>query len=171
MAQKTLGIKKTTKSSPKAYQVFEGVVRDILFSPQQRTFRVNIDSQNKGLEEREVSFLPSNAYYEGIPVYVDVPKLAPANIWMLESLFSKEQVLITLLRRNRVIDTSFVKDLLKENHLVFYLNSNKTFLLANNSELFQNDFGKLTKINGIAAFKQFGIEKLEEAKEKGYVRL
>lgn len=84
--------------------------------------------------------------------------------WMIESLFG---VKIS----QQFLYDELVEDLFKNASFEFYINKEKNTLFSQKNELLEHDFGKLTTISALNAFKKYGIETLEKAKEKVYVKL
>lgn len=88
----------------------------------------------------------------------------PEDAWLITSFF------------NVKIDYKFLKDSLVENlfenaNFIFFLNQNNDYLFIDTSELIEHDFGKLHPISAIEALKKFGLKRLEDAKEKSYIRI
>lgn len=86
------------------------------------------------------------------------------NAWMIESLFGVKISYIFL-------NDELVEDLFKNANFCFYQNSEKTHLFSTHSDLLEHDFGSLSPISAFDALKFYGIENLEKAKEKLYIRV
>lgn len=84
--------------------------------------------------------------------------------WQIESLFG-----IKIDKEFLTID--FVENLFKNADFEFYVNKAETHIFSQKNELLEHDFGKLKSISALEAFQKYGIELLEKAKEKVYVKL
>ena len=88
----------------------------------------------------------------------------PEDTWLLSAFFD---VKIDF----DLLNDSIIENLFENAHFNFYLNEDEKFLFICTSEILEHDFGKLHPISGIDALKNFGLQKLEVAKEKGYVKV
>lgn len=107
-----------------------------------------------------------------IPFYISPGKyLTQYNqFWFLESLLGSD-IIKKALKRRGVVDDQLIERLFSKDKHLYYLNQNRSYLLATSNELLEFDFGTLIPITALEALQQFGLEKMEEAKEKLYVRL
>ena len=69
-----------------------------------------------------------------------------------------------------ISDTSIEKLFAKES-LQFFIDEKENNLFSYTSTLFTKKFGELTALNALSALKEYGIDKLEKASEKGHTRL
>lgn len=111
--------------------------------------------------------LVSQSSTVGVSATIKRLSIKPAitdSIWQIQSLFG-----IKIDREFLTIN--FVENLFKNADFEFYLNKEKTHIFSQKNELLEHDFGKLKSISALDAFHEFGIEVLEKAKEKVYVKL
>ena len=94
----------------------------------------------------------------------------PYDMWYLDSLLGADKV-GRAVKRTRLLDGNTVEKLFARVPFSFYTNASGTYLVSTRNELTEADFGPLQPIRAIDALKRFGLEILEKAKEKGYVRL
>ena len=91
-------------------------------------------------------------------------------LWCLESIIRPDIVQEALLKYS-VLDANFVESLLQQSPYYFYVDSLGKYLLSDDNELFQSDFGALNRLTALEAVQRYGLSLLEESKEKGYVRV
>jgi|GEM_PF-6430328 len=91
-------------------------------------------------------------------------------LWWLEALVGSQTVMQHLKLTKRV-DDRFVEELIEKYRGLYYLDEPQEFLFSTTSELLESDFGRLSSIKPIEALKRFGLEKMEESKEKVFVKL
>ena len=91
-------------------------------------------------------------------------------LWQLESLLGVEQLTKTA-QKHRCIGSQTIEDLFQQASFTFYADTNEAYLFSHNNELYEADFGPLHEINSLDALKKFGLQVLENTKEKGFVRL
>jgi hypothetical protein len=84
--------------------------------------------------------------------------------WFIQSLFGVKI-------DNEFLSMPFIENLFQNADFEFYLNENKTHLFSQKTELLEHDFGKLTTISAFDAWQYYGMEVLEQAKEKMYVKI
>lgn len=96
----------------------------------------------------------------------------PNQPWHLTSLFGPEAVSEALrLKGKQAVDDSLVRYLFRTRPIHFFTNATGTHLFAGENAAFELDFGPLTYLAPLHALQQYGLAKLEAAKEKGYIRL
>jgi hypothetical protein len=91
-------------------------------------------------------------------------------LWLLESLIGKFK-LIEQIKKNPVINSKIIEELFRSAPFSFYLDSESEYLISQNNELNDYQFGPLTEITAFDALRRFGLKKMEMAKEKVYIRL
>ncbi len=101
----------------------------------------------------------------------DTPYLiAPQDLWRLDSLIGSTNV-SRVVRQHPQLDSELIEKLFSDAPFQLYGNADETFLLSTKNELMEADFGPLHAITPLDALKRFGLDMLETAKEKGYVRV
>lgn len=96
----------------------------------------------------------------------------PKQFWLLISLFGEEYIAKKANRQKRlVIDDQNIMKFFEEAEFKFYVDKGGKFLFSNRNELFEMDFGELDELTALEALKKFGLENLENAKEKGYIKI
>lgn len=109
----------------------------------------------------------------GIPVkfYKNSYINSLSEFWKIEALFKKEEI-VSMLQSfaGEISDTSIEKLFAKES-LQFFIDEKENNLFSYNSTLFTKKYGELTALNALSALKEYGIDKLEKASEKGHTRL
>lgn len=109
----------------------------------------------------------------GIPVkfYKNSYINSLSDFWKIEALFKKEEI-VSMLQSfaGEISDTSIEKLFAKES-LQFFIDEKENNLFSYTSTLFTKKYGELTAVNALEALKEYGIDKLEKASEKGHTRL
>ncbi len=72
---------------------------------------------------------------------------------------------------NTPINEDTLRKLFSESKYAFFIDSEVRILSSANSELISESLGPLTKIPILEAVDRFGIDNLEQAREKGYIML
>ncbi|MEA5403188.1 hypothetical protein VB776_09705 [Arcicella sp. DC2W] len=86
------------------------------------------------------------------------------DVWLLDAFFDINVSFDEL-------DDKFIENLFLNADFQFYLNEEENYLFICNSELLEYDFGKLKVISPLNALRKYGLRKLEQAKEKVYVKV
>lgn len=94
----------------------------------------------------------------------------PHDMWYLDSLLGAKKV-SRAVKETRILDNDMVEKLFARVPFSLYTNADESYLVSARNELTEADFGPLQSIRAIEALKRFGLEILEKAKEKGYIRL
>lgn len=94
-----------------------------------------------------------------------------SEFWKIEALFRKEEVQFVLQSFAGEISDSSIERLFEKEALYFYTNRKRTYLFSYSSEGFIKKYGELIPIQGKDALQEFGIDKLEEASEKGFLTI
>lgn len=87
-------------------------------------------------------------------------------IWKFIAVFGKKYVECAI-TENKTID-EFLDN---APGWEFYTNADKTFCISANNELTRSSFGELTELTMKEAYNLFGIDILEEAREKQYCKI
>ncbi len=93
------------------------------------------------------------------------------DFWKLQALFKKEELKKVLNSFSGEISNAFIEAIFKTGNLKIFTDDNKKYLFAYTSPAFSKKYGELTPINALAALKQYGIDKLEQASEKGHIKI
>ncbi len=86
------------------------------------------------------------------------------DVWRLNSFFDINV-------RFEELDDKFIEKLFLNADFQFYMNEEEDYLFIYETELLEYDFGKLKTISPINALRKYGLRKLEQAKEKVYVKV
>lgn len=92
------------------------------------------------------------------------------DFWKLRFLLGKE-FLREFISKEKVIDEGQILNLFSLSRYKFFINRNKTILSSSKSELLESFAGELMELSMIDTLKAVGIDKMEEAKEKGYTEI
>ena len=92
------------------------------------------------------------------------------DIWQLESILGAE-VIRKKLQRNHTLDARFVEQLFRQSPYLFYINQPETYLFSDYGDLDESDGGPLKQLTALDALQRYGLNLLEQSKEKQYVRL
>lgn len=92
------------------------------------------------------------------------------DIWLLESLFGKKDFKVFMIRNQGYISTKAIEQLFEKSKTTFYVDSAHKILSSAKSEFLESQIGNLSEIPILEALKEFGLKKLEEAKEKSYAK-
>lgn len=90
--------------------------------------------------------------------------------WKIKSIVGASN-LYSFAKKINVFDENSIETLFKEMMDLFFIDSKKNILSSFESEILNAGYGKMQKISAIEALQAFGIDKLEEAKEKGYTEI
>lgn len=109
-------------------------------------------------------------FYSGVN-YSNDYVTSEKDIWMFESLFGEEELIQDLLKSEKILNNFLVESLFKNSQLKFFTNKDKTILTSVNSELLETYFDKLTEVDYKFCLEKFSIQQLEEAKERGHIKI
>jgi hypothetical protein len=93
------------------------------------------------------------------------------DFWKIKSIVGVEYLFNYVKHKNNTFDEESIEKLFDEYKDLFYIDSNKNILSSFETDLLKAGFGKLQQLTAIEALQAFGIDKLEEAKEKGYTEI
>lgn len=93
------------------------------------------------------------------------------DFWKIYVFIGDPKLEKALIKNKFTVNEKFIKSLFKTTKKQFYINENKTILFACNHENYIKQFGNLNHINTLEALDMFGLNVLEQTREKGYVRV
>lgn len=94
-----------------------------------------------------------------------------SEFWKIEALFKKDEVKFVLNSFGGEISDASIERLFEKPSIQFYTDKNEKTLFSNTSSNFTKKYGELIPVNALNALKEYGIDKLEKASEKGYTRI
>lgn len=94
-----------------------------------------------------------------------------SEFWKIKSLFKKEDIISMLQSFAGEISDPSIEKLFAKQSLQFFIDTKEKNLFSYTSTLFTKKYGDLTPVNALTALKEYGIDKLEQASEKGFTRL
>jgi hypothetical protein len=92
------------------------------------------------------------------------------DFWKIKSIVGTTN-LYKFAKKQKVFNEKSIEKLFTEMEDLFFIDSRKNILSSFEGEILNAGFGKMQKISSIEALQAFGIDKLEEAKEKGYTEI
>ena len=72
---------------------------------------------------------------------------------------------------SNVLDEGAIFDLFKKSDKKYFIDSGKNILSSSNSSFLKSGYGELLSISSAEAVNIFGIDKVEEAIERGYTEI
>lgn len=93
------------------------------------------------------------------------------DFWKIKSLIGTPFLINYVNNESKVLNEDSIEKLFEESHIRFFMDKRKNILSSSESELLETGFGKLIELPPLEALRLFGIDKLEEAKEKGYTEI
>jgi len=91
------------------------------------------------------------------------------DFWLLKSLIGSENILSVLEEiRSKVINEESIQMMFEKSKFKFFIDKRNSILSASNNQLVASKLGELDELSMSVALSIFGIEKLEEAREKGF---
>ncbi len=94
-----------------------------------------------------------------------------SDFWKIEALFKKEDIISMLQSFSGEISAASIENLFTKPTLQFFTDANEIILFSYTSTVFTKKYGALTPVNALTALKEYGIDKLEQASEKGFTRI
>lgn len=122
------------------------------------------ENQNKIKEEFKILDIPVK-YYKN--QYINSLK----DFWKIQALFKKEKVINMLQSFNGEISNASIEHLFTTSNLIFYTDKEEKYLFSYNSKLFTKKYNELVPKDALTVLKEYGIDKLERASEKGSIKL
>jgi hypothetical protein len=149
------------------------------FQPYQQNNRYKLLNKSETVSEETILKDILKAFQKGEDVHwndINI-KLFPSKyiidfdeFWKLQFLLGSE-TLYNYLKENNVIDENAITKLFAKSPYKFFIDEHKSILSSSNNELLVSAVGKLTEISMLDTLKSIGIDKMEEAKEKGYIEI
>jgi type I restriction enzyme R subunit len=129
-------------------------------------YNSELKQQSKEKPEKELTV-------QGIPVkfYRNNYIKSFSEFWKIEALFKKDEVKFVLNSFGGEISDASIERLFEKPSIQFYTDKNEKTLFSYTSSNFTKKYGELIPINALTAIKEYGIDKLEKASEKGYTRI
>lgn len=94
------------------------------------------------------------------------------DFWLLRALIGSEHIVQELKKQDtNVIDELSIQKMFEQSAFKFYIDKGKSILSASNNQLVATKLGELKELHMIEALNTFGIDKLEEAREKGFTTI
>ena len=123
--------------------------------------------------ERALVFKEKELTVQGIPVkfYRNNYINSFSEFWKIEALFKKDEVKFVLNSFGGEISDASIERLFEKPSIQFYTDKNEKTLFSYTSSNFTKKYGELIPVNALTALKEYGIDKLEKASEKGYTRI
>ncbi|GAB4033892.1 hypothetical protein [Spirosoma gilvum] len=91
-------------------------------------------------------------------------------IWRLESILGAEIVRDSL-SKHHVLNATFIENLFSQAPYEFYIDQAEKYLFSNYAELSESKGGPLKPLTALESLLRYGLKRMEEAKEKQYIRL
>ncbi len=92
-------------------------------------------------------------------------------LWKLLSILGTQPVEDFIRHESSVLDEDAIFDLFKKSDKRYFINSGKNILSSSNSSFLTAGYGELLSISSADAVNIFGIDKVEEAIERGYTEI
>jgi type I restriction enzyme R subunit len=129
-------------------------------------YNSELKQQSKDKQEKELTV-------QGIPVkfYRNNYINSFSEFWKVEALFKKDEVKFVLNSFGGEISDASIERLFEKPSIQFYTDKNEKTLFSYTSSNFTKKYGELIPVNALTALKEYGIDKLEKASEKGYTRI
>ncbi len=95
--------------------------------------------------------------------------ISKRNAWKLETIILKEHA-VEVLDQNGWVLTDETVEMLFEGS-AFYVSADKKVLAFKSTPFLEKRYGALAKISGVNALREYGIDLIAEAFEKGYIKI
>jgi len=94
------------------------------------------------------------------------------DFWLLRALIGSENI-VKFLNEEKisVLEEGSIQKMFEQSTFKFFIDKHKSILSASNNQLVASKLGDLTELSIAEAVSIFGIEKLEEAREKGFTTI
>lgn len=93
------------------------------------------------------------------------------DFWKIEALFKKDDIVSMLQSFSGEISEASIEKLFTNQSLQFFIDQKENNLFSYSSSVFTKKYGELIPVNALNALKEYGIDKLEQASEKGFTRI
>jgi hypothetical protein len=110
--------------------------------------------------------------WEGLPIRI-IPSrhlIDQEDFWKIKSVVGTE-TLLGFAQEVKLFNEQSIEELFSKLPDTYFIDTKKNILSSAETELLSMGFGKLQKITALEALKAFTMDKLEEAKEKGYAEI
>lgn len=182
--RKTLSLTKCPIYIYTAYNKFDDIpnlLSTIQFSQFREKNRFQIfNKSEKHSEDTILDFIlekfqkGEDVLFENTPLTIKPSKhiIDSEDFWILKSLIGTENILSALKEKNsNIVDEDTILLMFEKSKYNFFIDKHKSILSASNNQLISEKFGELKSLSMIDALNIFGIEKLEETKERGYSKI
>jgi hypothetical protein len=93
------------------------------------------------------------------------------DFWKIKSLLGDEMLINYLTKISNEFTETSIEKLFADSKRSYFIDAGKNILSSSKSELLQSGYGELIQLTPLDALKMFGVDKLEEAKERGYTEI
>lgn len=121
-------------------------------------------SREQKEEQPKLFDIPVNFYKNNY-----LPSLS--EFWKIEALFKKDDIISMLQSSAGEISDTTIEKLFTKQSLKFYIDEKEKNLFSTTSTVYTKKYGELIPVNALTALKEYGIDKLEQASEKGFTRI
>ncbi len=94
-----------------------------------------------------------------------------SDFWKFEAIIGSDNLIRYLGEVDYEISEKTLIGIVDKRNLKFYKDKEGKRIFSYSSQLFRDQFGELEEIKGISAFREYGLDILEESIEKGYSKL
>jgi len=91
--------------------------------------------------------------------------------WKLLSILGPQPIKHFIEHETNELNEDTISELLKKSPQMYFIDSGKNVLSSSNNNFLKSGYGELKSISSIEAVNIFGIDKVEEAIEKGYTEI
>ncbi|QDK77857.1 hypothetical protein EXU85_04330 [Spirosoma sp. KCTC 42546] len=91
-------------------------------------------------------------------------------IWRLESILGSD-IVRDQLSKSHVLNAEFIENLFTQAPYEFYIDQAERYLFSNYAKLPESKGGPLKPLTALETLQRYGLKRMEESKEKQYIRL
>jgi hypothetical protein len=91
--------------------------------------------------------------------------------WKLLSILGTQPVKDFIQYESKILDEDAIFELFKKSDKKYFIDSGKNILSSTNSSFLKSGYGDLLSISSVEAVNIFGVDKVEEAIERGYTEI
>ena len=91
--------------------------------------------------------------------------------WKLLSILGAKPIKEFIVNESNIIDEDSILELFKKSDKKYFIDSGKNILSSSNNSFLKSGYGELTSISSTDAVTIFGVDKVEEAIERGYTEI
>lgn len=157
------------------------ILDDARFKPFQQANRYEIMSKSSDEHADEIideimeKFKSGEKFnWKGLDLIIRPSKhvIDADDFWLLRALIGSESIIEELKKQDtNVIDETSIQKMFEHSPFKFFMDKTKSILSASNNQLVASKLGELQELPMIEALNTFGIDKLEEAREKGFTKI